>query len=171
MMSGPLPASTAAAVFVCSWSAVIRSTATLTPYLSPNSVHWRTNSVSAAGTKCTHWSSRMEAPWRGVGTVAGVLLVVVPPQPQASSSGPGTRPRPLATIGVHHPEPPHDTTRREERCYGQFGDSSRLLQERRGGGRRRHVRRQRAGAARGLRQPVVVHDDNVGQPDRRPGDL
>src|SRR5712692_853529 len=70
MMSGPEPASTAAAVFGCSWSPVTLSIATVTPLASPHSVAWRVNSASAGLTKLVHWSSRMEAPLRGLGMVA-----------------------------------------------------------------------------------------------------
>src|SRR5712691_10508598 len=67
MMSGPEPASTAAAVFGCSWSPVTLSIATVTPLAAPHSVAWRVNSASAGLTKLVHWSSRMEAPLRGLG--------------------------------------------------------------------------------------------------------
>src|SRR5438105_11513791 len=94
MMSGPLFDSTSAAVFAISWSAVMRSTATVTPYLVPNSVHWRMNSVSAAGTKWTHWSNRMLAPcWRpGALRLVGTPPPPPPPPPQASRMGTAAAP-------------------------------------------------------------------------------
>src|SRR5437667_9988273 len=70
MMSGPELASTAAAVLGASWSAVTVSTATVTPLAAPHSAAWRLNSASAGLTKLVHWSSRMEAPLRGLGMVA-----------------------------------------------------------------------------------------------------
>src|SRR6266446_2303751 len=77
MMSGPAPASTAAAVLGCSWSPVTVSIATVTPLAAPHSAAWRLNSASAGLTKLVHWSSRMEAPLRGLGMVAvGVELDV-----------------------------------------------------------------------------------------------
>src|SRR6266540_3112824 len=69
MMSGPEFASTAAAVLGCSWSPVTVSIATVTPLASPHSAAWRLNSASADLTKLVHWSSRMEAPLRGLGMV------------------------------------------------------------------------------------------------------
>src|SRR5213593_971921 len=70
MMSGPEPASTAAAVLGCSWSPVTVSIATVTPFASPHSAAWRLNSASAGLTKLVHWSSRIDAPLRGLGIVA-----------------------------------------------------------------------------------------------------
>src|SRR6266849_1185561 len=81
MMSGPEPASTAAAVLGCSWSPVTVSMATVTPLASPHSAAWRLNSASAGLTKLVHWSSRMEAPLRGLGMVA--VGVGVDWEPQA----------------------------------------------------------------------------------------
>src|SRR6266849_8330386 len=79
MMSGPEFASTAAAVLGCSWSPVTLSIATVTPLASPHSIAWRVNSASAGLTKLVHCSSRIEAPFRGLGMVAvGVELDWLP---------------------------------------------------------------------------------------------
>ncbi len=112
MMSGPLPAVTAAAVLVCSWSAVMRSTATVTPYFWPNSLHWRTNSVSAAGTKCTHCRRRMEAPCLALGSLAAAGPGVLWLPPHASSSGPAARPAAARPVAVRNFRRVHGTQRR-----------------------------------------------------------
>src|SRR5204863_9256346 len=55
------------------------SIATVTPLAAPHSAAWRLNSASAGLTKLVHWSSRMEAPLRGLGMVA---VAVEPDVPQ-----------------------------------------------------------------------------------------
>src|ERR671923_1902262 len=79
MMSGPEPASTAAAVLGCSWSPVTVSTATVTPLASPHALAWRMNSASAGLTKLVHCSRRMEAPLRATGILVVVVVGVDPP--------------------------------------------------------------------------------------------
>src|ERR1700730_4901039 len=96
MMSGPLPASTAAAVLGGSWSPVTVSIVTWTLLAAENSAACRLISASAAGTKLTHWRRRIDAPARarGIARAAGVGVAVaelVPP-PQASRMGPDARP-------------------------------------------------------------------------------
>src|SRR5690349_6583896 len=94
MMSGPLPASTAAAVFGCSWSPLTVWIVTVTPLADENSAAWRLISSSAAGTKLVHCRSWTLAPALGLG-IAAVLpevLGLVDPPPQASSrAGPTAR--------------------------------------------------------------------------------
>src|SRR5260370_4965835 len=88
MMSGAALASTAAAVLGGSWSAVTRSTATVTPLASPHSLAWRMNSASACFTKLVHCRSRIEAPLRGFGMVAvGVGLDCGPQEMRISGNG------------------------------------------------------------------------------------
>src|SRR5258708_7687037 len=70
MMSGPLLASTAAAVFGCSWSPLTVWIVTVTPLALENSAAWRLISASAAGTKLFHWRSWILAPARGLGVGA-----------------------------------------------------------------------------------------------------
>src|SRR5215471_13349693 len=93
MMSGPLPASTAAAVLGCSWSPVTVSMVTWTLFASENSLAWRLISASAAGTKLTHCRRRICAPALGLGIApAGVGADDAGLPPQAAISGPAASP-------------------------------------------------------------------------------
>src|SRR5215471_3238400 len=132
MMSGPLPASTAAAVLGCSWSPVTVSMVTWTLFASENSLAWRLISASAAGTKLTHWRRRICAPALGLGIApAGVgeaLADGLPPH--AAMSGPADSPAaarpvvlrnsrrlqtgPLSPIGDLPLQRPHRMSRRRK---------------------------------------------------------
>src|SRR5437899_2363429 len=96
MMSGPLPAWTAAAVLGWSWSPVTVSTVTSTPLASEKALAWRRISSSAAGTKLTHWRRWILAPALGFGiapaAAVGVAAGELVPPPQASRIGPAARP-------------------------------------------------------------------------------
>src|SRR5579859_4209299 len=94
MMSGPLPASTAAAVFGCSWSPLTVWMVTVQLLAVENSAACRLISASAAGTKLVHWRSWILAPALGLGMVPTTVLLEVPfpvAAPQASRIGPNAR--------------------------------------------------------------------------------
>src|SRR5439155_19147526 len=96
MMSGPLPAWTAAAVLGWSWSPVTVSTVTSTPLASEKALAWRRISSSAAGTKLTHWRRRIFAPALAFGiaptAAVGEAAGDAAPPPHASRTGPAARP-------------------------------------------------------------------------------